>query len=229
MNPRETGTRGRWSPPGVRRHENGEPKTPGRRKKKNRGVRARRRVPRRSRGRASPRPRLKESNGDFGSENRNYLKHQGGMQKMDANWRPPEPLEWYRLIHVAETVRAWWPLGLASVWAHINGGDYEAAKREIHRVLVDVERGVHGPPHSTPKVEGLAVTPQHWREVIAYAPEVKRNNTFVCIKQDCGNTLTVGRSNGDGRCVARECGWSVGSEDIGDESVCPMHRAEWGR
>jgi len=44
-----------------------------------------------------------------------------------TEWNGARPLDWYRLIHQAEWVREHYWLGLASVWGHINEGDYDAA------------------------------------------------------------------------------------------------------
>jgi hypothetical protein len=54
------------------------------------------------------------------------------------------PMDWYRLIHQAETIRSQWWLGLASVWGHINHGDYRLARAELDRVADDIEAGYWG-------------------------------------------------------------------------------------
>jgi hypothetical protein len=50
-------------------------------------------------------------------------------------WNGQDPLAWYRLIDQAETVRAQWGLGLASVWHHINRIDYDRARSTMDAVL----------------------------------------------------------------------------------------------
>ncbi len=58
-------------------------------------------------------------------------------------WRA-RPLDWYRLMHEAETIRARWGLGLASVWEHINDQDYDTARAELDCVVDDIRRGYWG-------------------------------------------------------------------------------------
>jgi hypothetical protein len=58
MNTVKAGTRGRWSPFGVRHGDSAKPKTPGYLKNFIREIRARRRVLRHRGGRWSPYPRL---------------------------------------------------------------------------------------------------------------------------------------------------------------------------
>ena len=59
----------------------------------------------------------------------------------------------------------------------------------------------------------------------------KRDNRFECMDKQCDNVLIVSGSPGDeeGRGTARECEWSVASDDYGSEAVCPLHKTAWGR
>ena len=56
-----------------------------------------------------------------------------------TTWNGVGPLDWYRVIHQAETIRTHYHLGLASVWGHIQGGNYDTARMEMDRVLGDIE------------------------------------------------------------------------------------------
>lgn len=53
--------------------------------------------------------------------------------------------------------------------------------------------------------------------------------SFKCLESMCDNMLVITGSEGEQRVMARECGWSVASDDFGDESICPIHRNQWGR
>ena len=59
-------------------------------------------------------------------------------------WDGVRPLDWYLLIHQAETIRARHHLGLASVWVHINRRDYAAARGVLDRVLGDIRGDLRG-------------------------------------------------------------------------------------
>jgi hypothetical protein len=54
-------------------------------------------------------------------------------------WNGVRPLDWYRLLHQAETIRARHGLGLASVWCHINRRDYHAARAQLDRVIREIK------------------------------------------------------------------------------------------
>ena len=53
--------------------------------------------------------------------------------------------------------------------------------------------------------------------------------TFRCLQSTCGTQLTVTGPKDEHRPKARELGWSVGSDDVGSQAVCPTHRSAWGR
>jgi hypothetical protein len=50
---------------------------------------------------------------------------------------------------------------------------------------------------------------------------------FHCQAPDCEITLWV--SAAVGRAAARSLGWSVASDDVGSQAVCPEHREDFGR
>ena len=50
---------------------------------------------------------------------------------------------------------------------------------------------------------------------------------FHCQAPGCEITLWVSAARG--RAAARELGWSVASDDVGSQSVCPIHRGGFGR
>lgn len=77
-----------------------------------------------------------------------------------------EPLDWYKLLHEAEVVRAWWHAGLASVWQHIHRGDYRMARGEMDRVLGSIACGEWGPPKKVPRDEGAVFAPPQWRGIV---------------------------------------------------------------
>lgn len=80
-----------------------------------------------------------------------------------------KPLDWYKLIHEAEIVRAWWGPGLASVWEPIHKGDYGVARAEMDRVIESVASGQWGPPKAMPRTDDAVFSPQHWSDVITKA------------------------------------------------------------
>ena len=60
-------------------------------------------------------------------------------------WNGVRPLDWYQLIHQAESIRAHYHLGLASVWQHINRRDYDNARTALDRVIDDIKHGYWDP------------------------------------------------------------------------------------
>jgi hypothetical protein len=56
-------------------------------------------------------------------------------------WDGVRPLDWYLLMHQAETIRDRHHLGLASVWRWINRRDYPHARTEMDRVISAIKTG----------------------------------------------------------------------------------------
>lgn len=75
------------------------------------------------------------------------------MTTTARHWQPRAgtPLQRYRLMHQAEVIRAEYGLGLASVWGHINGGNYVEAQAQMDRVIEDRGTGVW-PPSGAPMI-----------------------------------------------------------------------------
>ena len=63
------------------------------------------------------------------------------MTVPQSAWDEVRPLDWYQLMHEAETIRDQYHLGLASVWGHINRRDYAGARAALDRVIEDINRG----------------------------------------------------------------------------------------
>ena len=63
------------------------------------------------------------------------------MTQPQSAWDGVRPLDWYALMHEAESIRAHYNLGLASVWGHINRRDYAKARATLDRVIEAIAAG----------------------------------------------------------------------------------------
>lgn len=64
-------------------------------------------------------------------------------------WDGVHPLDWYRLIGEAETIRARNGLGpLSEVWRHIDARHYHTARAALDLVVDEISHGYRG-PHTT--------------------------------------------------------------------------------
>ena len=62
-----------------------------------------------------------------------------------------------------------------------------------------------------------------------YAANGELWQRFHCLQPHCEARLLLPGPDHHARASARGHGWSVGSDDVGSEAVCPLHRADMGR